>query len=102
MQNYGWKVDKNAIETEEFTIPEEFDRVYESYNELQKKAGLDLEPYKGKKAKRYTYTVKNYPRDTGEEVRANVVTVDGKCVAGDIMTVSLDGFMHSLLFEDAR
>lgn len=102
LQNYGWKVDKNAIETEEFTIPEEFDRVYESYNELQKKAGLDLEPYKGKKAKRYTYTVKNYPRDTGGEVRANVVTVDGKCVAGDIMTVSLDGFMHSLLFEDAR
>lgn len=102
LESYGWKVDKNAIETEEFTIPEEFDKVYENYNELQKKAGLDLEPYKGRKAKRYTYIVKNYPCEVGEEVRANVVTVDGKCVAGDIMTVSTGGFMHSLLYEDAK
>lgn len=102
LESYGWQVEKKAAETEEFTIPEEFDRVYENYNELQRRAGLDLEPYKGRKAKRYTYIVKNYPREVGEEVRANVVTVDGKCVAGDIMTVSAGGFMHSLLRDDAK
>ena len=102
LENYGWQVDKNAIETEEITIPENFDKVYERYNDLQKEAGLDLEPYKGKTAKRYTYIVKNYPHEVREEVRANVLTVEGKCIAGDIMTVGTAGFMHSLLYTDAK
>ena len=100
--SYGWKVKARAVETAEVIIPDPFDRVYENYNKLQLRAGLDLSGYKGMKGKRYTYIVENYPRDVGGEVRANVLRVDGKAVAGDIMTVNLDGFMHSLLFEDAE
>ena len=97
---YGWRVSENEIEIEEIKIPKEFDDVYNNYNELQKQAGLDLGLYKGKNAVRYTYRVLNYPNDVGEPVRANVICVKGKPVAGDIMTVSLDGFMHSLKFPE--
>lgn len=102
LESYGWSVDKTAVETEEVTIPNPLDRVYENYNELQKRAGLDLTPYMGRSGKRYTYIVKNYPCEVRDEVRANVLCIDGRCVAGDIMTVSADGFMHSLLYEDAK
>ncbi|MCX7715531.1 MAG: DUF4830 domain-containing protein [Clostridia bacterium] len=95
---YNWEVDKDYIEKEEIVLPKEFDDVYKNYNELQKEAGLDLEPYKGKKAVRYTYIVLNYPEAVDEPVRANVLCVDGIPVAGDIMTVSLRGFMHSLKY----
>lgn len=102
LESYGWQVDKRAVDEAEVIIPKPFDRVYENYNKLQLKAGLDLTPYQGMRGRRYTYIVKNYPREVGEEVRANVICIDGERVAGDIMTVSANGFMHSLNFEDAK
>ena len=101
LRGYGWEVTIKAVEKADVIIPKPFDRVYENYNELQLKAGLDLRPYMGMRGVRYTYIVENYPRDVGEDVRANVICIDGKPVAGDIMTVSLQGFMHSLNFSDA-
>lgn len=98
LAEYGWSVFDETVEIEEIFIPESFDSVYENYNALQKQAGLNLEKYKGEKAVRYTYIVKNYPKKREDEVRANVVCVNGRPVAGDIMTVGLDGFMHSLKF----
>ena len=101
LKSYGWEVDGRCVDEAEVIIPKPFDAVYESYNKLQKRAGLDLEPYMGKRGRRYTYIVTNYPREVGEEVRANVLCIDGERVAGDIMTVSANGFMHSLNFSDA-
>ena len=101
LKSYGWETSAKAVESEEITIPKPFDKVYENYNEIQLRAGLDLTPYMGMSGIRYTYTVKNYPVYVGEEVRANVICIDGKPVAGDIMTVSLSGFMHSLEFSEA-
>ncbi len=102
LKNYGWETDTRAVEREEITIPCPLDRVYENYNEIQLRAGLDISRYAGKDAVRFTYIVKNYPCDVGEEVRANVICVGGEPVAGDIMTVSVNGFMHSLRFDDAK
>lgn len=95
LKSYGWEVDDRAVESAEVIIPDPFDRVYENYNKIQIKAGLDLRPYMGMHGVRYTYIVENYPADVGEQVRANVLCVDGEPVGGDIMTVSLHGFMHS-------
>lgn len=102
LRSYGWIVSAKPIERENIIIPDPFDLVYENYNKLQLRAGLDLRPYKGMSGTRYTYRVENYPADAGEEVRANVVCIEGEPVGGDIMTVSLRGFMHSLKFEDAE
>ena len=97
LNNYGWEVTGDCIERVKVDIPTVFDGVYDDYNSLQRLARLDITDYKGKKAIRYTYIVTNFPNNSEEkEIRANVLTVKGKPVAGDIMTVSFDGFMYSL------
>lgn len=99
LSGYGWVVSQKSVERTELTLPDTPDAVYENYNLLQKDAALDLTPYYGKKAFRFTYIVLNYPEKLSCEVRANVLCVDGVPVAGDIMTVgAADGFMHSLNF----
>ena len=50
---------------EELILPEEFDETYTQYLELQAGQGFDLEAYRGKRVKRYTYEITNYP--TGEQ-----------------------------------
>lgn len=101
LKGYGWEVEAKAIEQADVIIPNPFDRVYESYNKIQLEAGLDLRPYMGMRGVRYTYIVTNYPKEVGEEVRANVICINGEPVGGDIMTVSIHGFMHSLNWDDA-
>lgn len=98
LSDYGWVVSSAPIETEKVTLPSAPDDVYSRYNLLQRDAGLDLTPYYGKVAVRYTYVVLNYPEPTEETVRANVLCIDDIPVAGDIMTVSANGFMHSLAY----
>ena len=100
LKGYGWEVRTKAVE-KDIIIPKPFDRVYENYNDIQLKAGLDLRPYMGMKGVRYTYIVENYPKDVGEEVRANVICINNEPVGGDIMTVSIRGFIHSLNFDDS-
>lgn len=101
LKGYGWEVRTKSVEKEDIIIPKPFDRVYENYNYIQLKAGLDLRPYMGMKGVRYTYIVENYPKDVGEEVRANVICINNEPVGGDIMTVSIRGFIHSLNFDDS-
>ena len=101
LKGYGWEVRTKSVEKEDIIIPKPFDRVYENYNDIQLKAGLDLRPYMGMKGVRYTYIVENYPKDVGEEVRANVICINNEPVGGDIMTVSIRGFIHSLNFYDS-
>ena len=98
LQSFGWEVKRKNIESAAVNIPEPFDLVYENYNKLQAEAGLDLRPYAGKKAVRYTYEVTNFPYDEPKNVRANVLCVDDEPVAGDIMTTAADGFMAGLDF----
>ena len=101
LKGYGWEVRTKSVEKEDIIIPKPFDRVYENYNDIQLKAGLDLRPYMGMKGVRYTYIVENYPKDVGEEVRANVICINNEPVGGDIKTVSIRGFIHSLNFDDS-
>ena len=101
LKGYGWEVRTKSVEKEDIIIPKPFDRVYENYNDIQLKAGLDLRPYMGMKGVRYTYIVENYPKDVGEEVRANVICINNEPVGGDIMTVCIHGFIHSLNFDDS-
>ena len=101
LKGYGWEVRTKSVEKEDIIIPKPFDRVYENYNDIQLKAGLDLRPYMGMKGVRYTYIVENNAKDVGEEVRANVICINNEPVGGDIMTVSIRGFIHSLNFDDS-
>lgn len=94
--SWGWEVDPDPVEIIEVAIPQEFDDVYETYNNLQKEQGLDLTKYRGKRCKRYGYHVKNYP-DAGQEVRINLLVYQGKVIGGDVSSTELNGFMQGLV-----
>lgn len=96
LSQFGLQVNCEPLEKQKITIPETFNAVYEKYNEIQKKQGMDLEKYKGKACVRYTYQVLNY-KNISEGVRANILVYNNKAIAGDICSVELGGFMHSFL-----
>lgn len=97
LSKFGYDVISEPKQTKDIIIPEQFDDTYNNYNELQKQQGFNLESYKGKCAKSYSYAVKNYPdmENSENEVRANLIVYNGKIIGGDICSVRLDGFMHA-------
>lgn len=93
----GWTVEKNPIEIVDVVIPEEFNNVYTKYNEIQKEQKLNLEKYKGKTAKRYTYVITNYP-DTTQTVYLNLIIYKNKVIAGDVCSADANGFIHGIKY----
>lgn len=94
LSQFGYKVSGEPIESVELTLPDDFDRVYSGYNELQKAQGLDLKKYKGKTVTRYTYEVSDYPGHEGEKVYANLIIRKNRIIAGDICSADPNGFIH--------
>ena len=95
LSQFGWQVDPEAVESVEVTVPEEFDKIFTTYNELQKRQGLDLSRYKGKNVRRYTYKITNYDGYDGT-VYANILVYRNKVIAGDVCSADVKGFVHGL------
>lgn len=92
LQEWGWQVSPQAVLTEELVLPEEFGEEYTKYLELQKEMGFDLTDCAGKRIKRYTYEVLNYPGgETG--VTAHLLLRRNTVIGGEI--VGKD-FLHGL------
>lgn len=95
LESYGWQVSADPISVEELLIPEEFDETYDQYLKLQSDQGFDLTKYQGKRVKRYTYEVANYP--TGETgVQIGLLVYKNTVVGGEVLSSQLDGFIHGL------
>ena len=95
LESYGWAVSADPISVEELVVPETFDETYTQYLELQSSQGFDLTEYCGKRVKRYTYEVVNYP--TGETgVQAGLLIYKNTVVGGDVLSAQLGGFIHGL------
>ncbi len=95
LQAWGWQVSGEDIVTQELLIPEELDESYQDYLALQSAQGFDLEKCAGKRVKRYTYEITNYP--TGETgVQANLLIRKNTVVGGEIMSSQPGGFLHGL------
>ena len=95
LEQFGWQVNPEAVESIEVTVPEEFDKIFSAYNELQKSQGLDLSRYKKKNVMRYTYEVTNYDGYNGT-VYANILVYRNKVIGGDVCSADVKGFMHGL------
>lgn len=93
LRQFGWEVEEVPLEEAEVTLPEEFDKVFTGYNELQRKQGLDLTRYKRKKMMRYTYKITNYEGYDGI-VYANILVKGKRVVGGDICSEDTNGFIH--------
>ena len=92
---YGWQVSEEPIATQELLIPKEMDESYQEYLALQSDQGFDLQKYAGKRVKRYTYEIFNYP--SGEAgVQANLLICKNTVVGGEVLSPRLDGFLHGL------
>lgn len=75
---FGLEADK-LVSADIVTIPSEFNSVYEDYNKLQQKIGLDLNRHRGESAERYTYAL------NGEDADFAVILVrKGKVIGGHI------------------
>lgn len=93
LSSFGWEVESTPIEETTVGIPKEFDKVFASYNELQRSQGLDLSKYAGKTVERYTYKVTNYKEYEGT-VLANLLIYRGRVIGGDICAADSKGFVH--------
>jgi hypothetical protein len=93
LKQFGWEVSPEAVESEQVTVPAEFDKIFAGYNEIQKRQGLNLSGYKRKTVTRYTYVVENYPDYEGK-VYANVLVYRGRVIGGDVCSADVDGFIH--------
>lgn len=92
LKQFGWDVNEEPVEITEVTIPQLFNDVYETYNQIQLEQGMDLKKYAGKICKQWVYEITNYPG--GESgVRATLLIYDGKVIGGDICSPKLDGFI---------
>ncbi len=92
LKQFGWEVDGAAAKTVKVTMPDEFDKVFVGYNELQKRQGLDLSKYTGKDVTRYTFTVTNY-KDFEGTVYANVLVYRNRVIGGDLCSADVTGFV---------
>ena len=84
----------DPVEFMEIKIPDQFDQVFEKYNQLQQSQNYDLSKFAGKRVMRYTYDVKNYSTD--QAARVNLLIYKDKVIGGDVCSVELGGFMHRL------
>lgn len=98
LERFGWEVEEEPLEIIEVTVPDRFDSVYESYNQMQLSEGLDLRKVAGKQIKRYTYVVTNALYDG--TVLANLLIWQNKVVGGDIRSARIDGFIHGFTREN--
>lgn len=83
LNSLGWQVSENPAVTEELLIPETFDDSYTDYLALQSGQGFDLTRYCGKRVKRYTYDVTNYP-DAETGVQAALLVYKNKVIGGQL------------------
>ncbi len=97
ISQFGWEVDEEPDEVTEIIIPIEFDDVYNNYNEIQLKQDCDLTDYCGKRVKRFTYIIKNYPGYSPDDtcVRINLLVYNDVVIGGDVSSTELSGFMHT-------
>lgn len=98
LNGLGWQVSEQPIATEELLIPEEFDDSYAGYLQLQADQGFDLTQYRGKRVKRYTYQLTNYPNQD-EPVQIALLVYKNRVVGGQIQSSS-GSFVHGLTLPD--
>ena len=93
IESFGVDVEGEEEEVS-FVLPDNFDRVMLGYNEIQKRQGLDLSKYHGKKVTRYTYEVKNGDYEGATFV--NLIVCRGRVIAADVSSGDPESFVIPL------
>jgi len=96
LAGWGWLTPADAESAEELALPEEFGSEYSQYLELQAGQGFDLTKYAGKRIKRYTYNVLNYPGGV-QGAQAHLLLYKNTVIGGEIVG---ENFLHGLQMPD--
>ena len=96
----GWEVSLQPIATEELLIPKQFDDSYAGYLRLQEEQGFDLTRYCGKRVKRYTYQLTNYP-DQDEPMQIALLIYKNRVIGGQIQSAS-GSLLHGLILPASQ
>lgn len=100
LAQYGWQVTEEPVEFCEVQIPAEFNDVYTQYNALQQAQGFDLTRWKGRRVKRWTYEITNYPDAGSARVFADLLVADGRVIGGSVGTREAGGFLRGFAREN--
>ncbi|MDR1805338.1 MAG: DUF4830 domain-containing protein [Clostridium sp.] len=102
LSQFGWELEDDPKEVTEVLIPEEFDETYVKYNKIQQEQDMDLSVLKGKRVKRWTYEILNYPgyEEKPGMVQANLLVYNGTVVGGDICALDDGGLLQGFAFPD--
>jgi hypothetical protein len=79
LAQFGLDAQADSRESEQVVIPSEFNSIYEDYNALQKKIGLDLGNFKGKNVEKVRYTLQN-----SDEKFAVLLIYNGRVIGGHL------------------
>ena len=96
LSGLGWQVSLQPLATEELLIPQQFDDSYAGYLKLQEDQGFDLARYCGKRIKRYTYQLTNYPTQD-EPMQIALLLYKNRVIGGQIQSAS-GSLLHGLTF----
>ena len=94
LNGLGWQVSLQPIATEDLLIPEQFDDSYDGYLKLQEDQGFDLTQYRGRRVKRYTYQLTNYPAQD-EPMQIALLIYKNRVIGGQIQSAS-GSLLHGL------
>ncbi len=94
LEDLGWSVTPTAVAVEELRIPTSFDDLGE-YMAIQADQGFQLGDYAGKKVKRYTYGIENYP-DASQNIMASILVYKNKVIGGEIFSADSGQILHGL------
>ena len=94
IKGFGIEVKEAPTAEESFSMPESFDRVIGGYNEIQKRQGLDLSKYTGKRVTHYAYEVTNWGGEGA--VYVNLLVHRNRIIACDLSSKAEGGFVLPL------
>lgn len=96
LNDNGIKTDAEPYYVCDIIIPTSFDGIYQTFEAVQNAQGLSLSEYKGKNVRRFSYNVKNPPKNI-EKAAADILVYDGEIIACALCSLTNNGGFYSII-----
>ncbi len=97
LQELGWQVESDPIETLDLQLPQQLTESWGDYAAMQDEQGFPFTDYAGQPIRRYTFRVTNYP-GVESGVQANLYLCEDVLIGGDVVATGKGGFQHGLAY----